>query len=376
MSWLIHHSKSEKLASEAAAASKMGDKDRALEYYCMAAKEEELALLSLTKEKMRTIGITAISAASLYFKGENFCKSEKIAHQYLAYEDLPLFAVNQLKTILKTIWSEIDFQKAGVKFVKGEVMVSVGGGIVVTGGAPLDLIHRKVEEVRNLFFRIIEMNLNIPFRKRGSPSSEIQEKFCPWLIQAPAGSYQFAIRIQKPAQMSLFPDGMPEVEEITHNFFEVINATAQENLEELERLVPTPDYRESFLRLTRNLAPTGKSFNKLEIKPIEDIDTNAIIFVPDSRKIINQNLKIIKKPFEDEPSLIKEQLVGILRGLELDKDWITVKTSEPYDRVVKIYETGDLIDDIVGPMVNQRVIVDAILKADGKYIFRDIQSFE
>jgi hypothetical protein len=67
--------------------------------------------------------------------------------------------------------------------------------------------------------------------------------------------------------------------------------------------------------------------------------------------------------------------VGILRGLQLDKDWIEVR-ADGEEGTIRIYQTGDIIDDIVGSMVNHRVIVDVSERPDGKMIFRDIQSEE
>lgn len=375
MRWVIHHSKSEEFASQAEAALRQGDTVKASEFYKLAAKEEELALSALDQSKRRTLGITAVSTASLYFKGNDFRQAELIAYQSLASGKLPSFAMNQLQSILQTIWNEKVFREAGIEFIRGEVLVSVGGGIVVHGGAPLDLIHRKIDEVRNIFFRVIEMVLMRPFRKRGAPSPDIQERFRPWLLQALPGSYQFAIRVQKPPQLPLFPDDTPQVEEVTQKFFEVVEATAMETHEELERIVPNSDYRESFLKLTRNLAPTGKSFNRLEIKSATDLEARPIVFLPESRKAINKTLKISKKLSDKELGLKEEQLTGILRGLQLDRDWIEINIPER-DKTIRVYQTGDVIDDIVGPMVNQRVIVDVAIKPDGKYIYRDIQSYE
>lgn len=174
-------------------------------------------------------------------------------------------------------------------------MISVSGGLVVPGGAPLDLIHRKVDEVKNLFYRIIEMQLDLPFRKSGAPKSEIQEQFCPWLFQAAASSYQFAVRIQKPAQFKMFPSKQPKIEEVTGKFFEVLEASAKESHDELIKIIPNKDYRDSFLKLTRNLAPTGKSFEKLEIKSAIDKESLPIIFMPESRKALNKTLRDTKK---------------------------------------------------------------------------------
>lgn len=62
----------------------------------------------------------------------------------------------------------------------------------------------------------------------------------------------------------------------------------------------------------------------------------------------------------------------MLRALNLDKDWIEVALSS--GQHIQIYETGDVIDDIVGPLVNHHVVVDVVIQPDGKRFFRDIQS--
>ena len=58
----------------------------------------------------------------------------------------------------------------------------------------------------------------------------------------------------------------------------------------------------------------------------------------------------------------------------MDKDWIEIVLPEEENRSVRILQTGDVIDDIVGPMVNQRVVIDVLVKQDGDYIYRDIQT--
>lgn len=375
MSWLEYHSNSEKFASLADSALKKGDIGEAEKYYREAAKAEEQAISFVDLSKKRTLCITVVSTAALYFKGKEFEKAELVAHKWLGCDKLPEFATNQLQTILQTIWNEKTFKKAGVEFTKGTVLISVSGGLVVPGGAPLDLIHRKVDEVKNLFYRIIEMQLNLPFRKRGAPPSEIQEQFRPWLFQAAPSSYQFAVRIQKPAQFSLFPSKEPKIEEVTGKFFEVLEASAKESHDELMKIIPNEDYRDSFLKLTRNLAPTGKSFEKLEIKSAIDKESFPITFMPESRKALNKTLRATKKKSDKDIKSTEKQLSGILRALHLDKDWIEINIPEESDAVI-IYQTGDMIDDIVGPMVNQKVLVDVLVTPEGKYIFQDIQSDE
>ena len=203
MSWIKSHSRSAEYASQAEEALRAGESDDAKNFYRLAAKEETGALEELDPKKTRTLGITVVSAASLWFKAGEFREVERIACKWLATDELPYFSISQLQAVLHAAWNEQIFRKLGIEFVKGDVLVSFGGGDIAAGAAPLELVHRKVNEIRNIFYRTIEMLLNLPFRKKGLPSTNIQGQFRPWLLQAPPGSYQFAVRIQKPAQMSL-----------------------------------------------------------------------------------------------------------------------------------------------------------------------------
>src|SRR5262245_44919203 len=176
MSWIDHHSKSEELASQAEHELINGSVEQAILLYKRAAEEESTALTFVDEKKARTFGITAVSAVSLWYKAHDPKMAEQIAHNSLSSGILPAFATRQLKQILQTIWSEELRANSGVQFTKGEVLVSVSGGEVVFGGAPLDFILQKVKEVRGMFFRTIELLLQIPLRKRGDPSFEIQEQ--------------------------------------------------------------------------------------------------------------------------------------------------------------------------------------------------------
>jgi hypothetical protein len=371
VTWIMYHTKSENYASLAEVAVKQGDLERANQFYRLAAEQEEFALRELDVSKQKTVGITTVSAASLWFKAHEFQKAQIVAHKGLA-SALPAFAVNQLQSILQAIWNEEALAKAGVKFTKGDVLVSVSGGEIVTGGAPLELILYKVGEIKRFFYRTIEMLLDFPFRRRGDPVPEIQEQFRPWLFQAPAGSYQFAVRIEKPRQMFLFPDAGPNEEKITQKFLEIVRASADDLQEDLITIVPNEEYRERFLKLTRSLAPTGVVFSKLEIKSSE-IGSRPIVLIPTSREVINQALRKTQSEQQKLSEPEEKQLQGILRALDLDGDWLEINLLDEENQKIRIYETGDVIDDEVGPMVNRRVKVNVVERPKGGYAYRDIQ---
>ena len=146
MSWDARHSESERLAALAEQAARLGDRARAEALYRDAASADTAALSALPDGKERTKGITAVSAVALWYKGRDLSKAEAAAHASLAHGGLPAFARRQLRDLLNLIWAATAAEEAGIKFVSGDVLVSVKGGQVIHGGAPLDLIVQKVED--------------------------------------------------------------------------------------------------------------------------------------------------------------------------------------------------------------------------------------
>ncbi|MBX3267651.1 MAG: hypothetical protein KF831_13205, partial [Acidobacteria bacterium] len=245
----------------------------------------------------------------------------------------------------------------------------------VTGGAPLELIVTKVNDISRYFYRTIELLLDKPLRTRGAPERYIQEQCRPWLFQAPTGSYQFAVRVQRPMQPELFGDDLPKIQHITDKFIQIIDAAIRDDVQDLESAVPNEEYRKVFLRMTRNLAPTGKTYSKLEIKPSRSSNVESIVLVPDSRSSVSKLIKSGTQTRDETIGADKAiRLFGTLRGLHLDKDWIEVTILDgEQEKHIKVTKTGEVIDDIVGPMVNRRVIVDAIRTPKDEYFFQDIE---
>ena len=363
MSWSELHKRSEELASIAQVLAREGHADEAIRRYAQAAEAEEEALQALGDDKPRTFGVTAVSATALWLKAKSYERAEQVAVTALARVVTPEFARNDLRLLLQNIWTRRATEAAGIKFLPGQVTVSVAGGEVVTGGAPLDLIVGKVQTIQALFYRTIELVKKLPHRKHGGPTKEIQEYFRPWLLQAPPGSYQFSVAVQEPAQQSLFPEGV-QPGDVAWRFMEIIKATSDESGQRLAELVPERDYQNSFLKLARNLAPTGRLYSEMTIRSADD--TNGVVLVPESRTSIN---KVLKERRADGPKEERETLRGVLRAVHLDKDWLDIQTDLATVHVLGLQDT---LDDVIGPMVNRTVVVTVAKQASG-YRFIDIE---
>ena len=312
------------------------------------------ALAELTDEKPRTYGITAVSAVALLYKAGELEKAEQIAHLAGAKPFLPTFAVDQLRSLLQSIWNEVAQREAGVSFAPGQVLVSVSGGEVVRGGAPLDLIVEKAQAVQSMFYRAVEYVQNLPLRRKGPPSRELQERCRPWLFQSVPGSYQFSVAIQKSRQPDLFQEPYPEPEILTNKFLAILRAASELPDDGLKAIVTKEDYRETFLKMTRNLSPSGRLFSQMEIQGAGD--RKPVILSPVSRKLISETLRGAMRE-RPEQQLDEEEIAlrGVLRALDLDKEWIELLTDGPQH--LRVMGVGETVDDIIGPMVNHDVIV-------------------
>jgi hypothetical protein len=104
MTWTDLHGESEHLAMEAQAAMRTRNTDQAMTFYKRAAELEWRALDSLDMSKVRTRGITAVSAVALWFKANEYARAEQCAHSVLADPSVPDFARDDLRNLVQAIW--------------------------------------------------------------------------------------------------------------------------------------------------------------------------------------------------------------------------------------------------------------------------------
>ena len=114
MSWVECHRRSEHLAAEAESAIRLGERSRGIALYAQAAEAEVQGLSELDSSKTRTLGISTVSAVSLWYKAQNYEQAEAVAYHWLDTGRLPEFAEGQLKILLQSIWSEAIRKRAGI----------------------------------------------------------------------------------------------------------------------------------------------------------------------------------------------------------------------------------------------------------------------
>jgi hypothetical protein len=172
-----------------------------------------------------------------------------------------------------------------------------------------------------------------------------------------------------------FGRNLPSIEETAGKFISILTVAANEPETGLATVIENEAYRAAFLKLARNLAPTGRAFSELAIREGAPENEPTAIFREQSRKTLNDEIRKAL-PAIPEDARKPVQLKGILRAVHLDKDWLEVTLPGPAQHHLRIGHAGDIIDDIVGPMINRPVIVDVLVSSSGRYSFQDIQAEE
>lgn len=342
--WLSN--RSSELAFEAARAHREGS-STATELYRKAADLSVEALRLVPSDRPKTRAIIGYSAANLLFKAGKFREASDLATVLLP-EVSDERAREQLQVVLASVWAEEAKERSGAKFLPGQVVVSISGGAVLTGAAPLELVLRQVKNVQAAFVRVIEYLSDLPFQGRSARNRLLDELCRPWIFQMPAGSYQFAIAVEEIRQPDFFKKHISPFD-ISERFIDILAASTSDNAEDLERLIPDKQYRKSFVQLARRLSPRDGSFDQIRI--YSPSATREIKMNRDASLIASQRLAALAPPSMSGQTL---EVRGRLRALDLDKDWLILDTT---DGPVRINSLEDAVDDYIGSLVNRNVCV-------------------
>ncbi|WP_206955028.1 hypothetical protein [Trinickia acidisoli] len=367
MTWLTFHRQSEALAQNAHESLRAGNIDVARRLFSQAAALERQALDSVAPDKSKTRGITAVSAAALYYKAGEFDSACQLAYHQLGGSALPAFARAQLEELVQTVYNEREKEKYDVSFLPGMVNVSVKGGDVLRGAAPLDLIVDRVKTIQAMFFRVIEWTTARPHRK-GPPTKDVSQLFQSWLLQDVPGSFQFSVAIKASTQLEMFEKQNPGASDVARQFLNIVQTISTDETGDATKVLISDDaYRTTFRKLVRNLSPTGREFESLEFRSagVEDAPRINAIARTKIAKVIRAEQPA---PVAGETSV---ELTGNLRAVDLNDDWLKIHVPDQGEE--RVSGVSQQVDDVIGPMVNRQVLVRAVRGKFGSLRFIDIE---
>ncbi|MBT8246376.1 MAG: hypothetical protein KJN73_01040, partial [Acidimicrobiia bacterium] len=109
-------------------------------------------------------------------------------------------------------------------------------------------------------------------------------------------------------------------------------------------------YRKALLELTRSVSPSGKRVAEIGLYRRKDKAVESVYLTAGLTQKARESLPKRKKK-EREPD---KELRGVLRALHLDENWLELTVRNEH---IKCDTLPDMLDDVVGPMVNHEVLV-------------------
>jgi hypothetical protein len=364
------HQKAQILSQAAQVAMRSGDRSKARALYAEAAVLEAEALAGVGGNHHRTRGIIGVSLAALQYKARQYDDAESTACRLLADRSLGSRARKQLREILETVWDERELLSTGREYANEEVVVALRGGAIGSGTAPLSVAVQAQERVSALLVRLAEWKGEFEFRKQGPPPSELQDAMQLRVSAAMVGSYKFSIKLAGPAQTDLFKQPRVRPEDVTTTLLDFAVAASEGSREDIVDLIPDKNYRLASLQLLRNVAPSGRGFTEIDlVQRSTKAPPRLIRLHKGATQHFGRVLSAEQQAAEEE----EEILIGVLRGLHLDRNWLALNIE---DELITCSTPAEMLDDVVGPMVNNRVVVRGAWRyPHGRRVFavRDIE---
>jgi hypothetical protein len=141
----------------------------------------------------------------------------------------------------------------------------------------------------------------------------------------------------------------------------------------MRKIVPQNDYREAFIRLTKNVVPDGKQVGEIEIRRSDDFKEKAVTLYPGHKHNLRKMLREVR--LETRPETAGEsgaptRYLGTLRAVDLDKNRLRLDME---GKSMNFKKCPDILDDMVGPLLNKHVeITGSCHRRGGTFTATDI----
>lgn len=340
------HRRSEELAFLAERAERTGDLARALDQYAESASLEEENAHAVPGDLPKIREIFAISAVALWLCAERWDEAARAGCAFLAQpHKLTPDGVREIKKLVERAWRTREVEQTLGKdgtFVSVEATLS--GGLVRQGLAPSTLVAERRDVLAPLLVRVAEWRSHKKYRRAGPSTLATSYD----IFEAPAvgGSYSLRLYLGQTSQQML--DAVAaSPKDVVDQLLGLAEAIAA-GPDELRRMVEDEAYAKVFLRAFRDLAPDGRSVERVDLGSMaRGRMTQAATLTPETRERLTTSLR---RQGEEKPVSIDGVLKSVnLRGAE---PRIGVDTTAGV-RLFRIAKGEH--DDTIGPKLNRTV---------------------
>lgn len=350
-----------RLATEADRCVLEGQREKASELYARAAELTREALERAPKDAFKSRALFMVNIPMLLFKAQRYAEAEQAAREYMAAQPTPSAGVlSRLREVAFNSWQALSVMQAeeleSVRSI-ASCELSLEGGAVRWGLAPLDEVIKREASLRELFHRSAEYLEGLPYRARGAPPPQIQRAAQLYASAGGPGSYRVRVKVlSAPEQLELESPtkhlrgyGEPLVHQALQIVREVIDDEYAGNTE------VDPHYRISFMRIVRDLAPDGQVVRSAELAGGESTWIRTRM-TAEARPIITRAISEIIR----SEGLV--QVTGTLVGMWLETEYLSVEIKQDQGKTVTLRAPkNEGYEERVGALWTRKVIASGRL---------------
>lgn len=356
---MSEYRESQRLIARAESALKQRDIEQARTLFGEAAAIQRCLVESLPPDRARTRSVFGLSAAALFYKANALTEAERLAHRYMAEEWLEERSRNGLEELLKRIWNERRMMEAGLQVSAKPLSFVLSGPAIHHGLAPRDIVDAMAKTVTTYIRRMAAWRNHEPFsRPQPTATRDIAEAYRALVSEGISGSYRMDYYLSQ-EQLSLDLEGVASraasPSEIIDACVDFARLVQEHDPQGVRAFVSDEAYRGTLMRLVRVLVPDGKELSEVQIRKPEEPREKAVRFVAEHRPQVNELIRTCSRSGIAQRQARSERLIGVLRAVDLDKAMLRLVRGDDECKI----EIPPALDDIVGPLLNKKVLVQA-----------------
>jgi hypothetical protein len=376
------HNEAMDLAEEAFCAKRQGDIEQAKVLFLKALELEKKAFyfFPVEEDSEPTRSILIRSAASMAFHAREYDQAEQIVNIGLCG-----FPPAEIKSELKSLQDDINFRQHIVQnkleLADNEMLMTLWGNATGFGIISIDLLVKRIDQLKTIFYRTIERLSNVPYRSSGGPSKTVRKSYKLYLNDFIPGSFGVSFSIgERSEQLSLFPEDDKEkigIEDAVNEVLTCFDLLQKNEIDDLKERFADVDYFENFISVSRQMAPDGNEIKGIGLT-LKSKGKQKTVGLSRIRKEIPTPDKISTEHYDDiEPERERVVLNGILKhadSLKIENKYGVVKLyneeeKKPYSILVPLTQ----MQDVVQPYFEEKVIIISN-RIGNKFYFDDIES--
>jgi len=348
------HEQAMDIAEEAFSAQRKGNDLEALRLFQDALDLEVAAATQYPtkRESEPSRSILFRSAAALAFHAKDFEQAEQLVSNGLAG-----YPPEEIKHELRVLRDDIDFHRHiklhGTELADQQMQMTLWGNATGHGVILADLLIKRIEQIRIIFYRTIERMSNYPYRISGKTSKEITDFFGLYLDAFLPASFAVTFTIGQPIQqIKLFPENFGLQIQAADVIAEVITCfeLIQEESDQLEDRFGDVNYYQNFLALAKQMAPDGEHIKVLGLSALRNGEERTVGLRKTKKEIFPE----VHVALESDSAGNGKQNMIILEGVLKVADSLTIKNATGQ---VKLVDDNGVSHTVRVPIAQMQDIV-------------------